>query len=296
MAICTKCGASVEGQFCTSCGTPVSFAGVSGPPPPEPGPPQPPVSQSAAAPVNIAPKKRGPLFWILTGCLGLILVFIAISVSCGLFWWNKAKQAGIDTDLMESNPGLAIAKLLAASNPNIEVLSVDEDEGIIRVRDKKTGKSMTMDLSEAKNGKIVFRDEDNQNLEIQTQGEGDSASIQMSSPDGTARIGAGAAQLPDWLPAYPGAKSGGSIGASSGNGKTGTETFETSDSAEDVASFYERSLKNAGMAVEKTSFAGSDKESMTVISAKSSDEQRSGVISVARKEGKTMVSLSFESK
>lgn len=296
MAFCTKCGASVEGQFCTSCGAPIGVDRVTSPTPSEPSSSPPPVPQSSAPPVNIASRKRGPLFWILGGCLGLIVVFLVISFSCGLFFWKKAKEAGVDVGLMQSNPSLAIAKLLAASNPNIEVLSVDEDQGVVRVRDKETGKTLTMDLSEAKKGKIVFKGDDDQNLEIQTQGEGDSATIQMSSPDGTARVGAGAVQLPSWLPAYPGGKSTGSISASSGEGKTGTETFETGDAPENVVSFYESSLKNAGLTVEKTSFSGSNQESMTILSAKSSDELQKGVITVARKEGKTIVSLSFEAK
>jgi hypothetical protein len=295
MAFCTKCGASVEGQFCPSCGTPVGVAEVSGPPQSVPGPPPPPISQPMPGPVNISSKKRGPLFWILTGCLSLVVVAVIVSASCGLFFWNKVKQAGVDSALLQSNPGLAVAKMLAATNPDIEVVSVDENGGVIRVRDKKTGKSMTMDLSEAKNGKIVFKDDDNQNLEIQTQGKGDSASIEMRSSDGSTRIGAGAVQLPAWLQAYPGAKSTGSFGTSSGEGKAGTEAFETSDSQEKVVSYYESSLKSQGFTVEKTSFS-SGQESTTILSAKSSDEQQTGVITVSRKEGKTIVSLSFESK
>jgi hypothetical protein len=117
----------------------------------------------------------------------------------------------------------------------------------------------------------------------------------MSSPEGTTRIGAGVVQLPSWLPAYPGAKSTGSISASSGEGNTGTETFESGESAERIVSFYESSLKNEGLIVEKTSFS-SDKESTTLLSAKSSDEQRSGLVTVTRKEGKTIISLSFQLK
>ena len=296
MAFCTKCGASVEGQFCPSCGTPVGVAGVPGPPPSEPGPPPPPVSTPSPGPVNIPSKKRGPLFWILTGCLGLIIIAVVISASCGLFVWHKVRQAGVDTALMQSNPGLAVAKMLAATNPDIEVVSVDENEGVIRVRDKKTGKSLTMDLSEAKNGKIVFKDEDNQNLEIQTQGEGDSASIEMRSSEGSAHIGAGAVQLPAWLSAYPGARSKGSIGTNSSKGTAGTESFETSDTLENVVSYYEGSLKNAGMIVEKTPVTNSDGAVATILTAKSSDEKRSSVISITRKEGKTTFSLSFQSE
>jgi hypothetical protein len=296
MAFCTKCGASIEGQFCTNCGTPIGVAGASGPPPETPGSMPPPIPQSPPAPVNIALKKHGPLLWILLGCLGVIVIAGVIAVSCGLFVINKARQAGIDPAMMEKNPGLAVAKMLATMNPDIEVLSVDESRGIIRVRDKKTGKSLTMNLAEAKNGKIVFQDDDNKNLEIQTQGEGDSASIQMRSPEGTVRMGAGAVQLPDWMPAYPGATGTGSFGVNANNGKAGTDTFETSDSVEEVASFYEKALKDGGFEVQKTTMQAPNQESMVILSGDARALKRTASATIASKEGKTVVSLMFEQK
>jgi len=130
------------------------------------------------------------VIWILLGCGGLILIGGIIAISTGVFVVYKAKQAGLDPALMQKNPGLAVAKMVASMSPDTEVLSVDEDHGIIRVRDKKTGKILTMNLEDAKNGKIVFLDEKNQKIEIQARGEGDNASLEVQSPDGTLRMGA----------------------------------------------------------------------------------------------------------
>jgi hypothetical protein len=218
-----------------------------------------------------------------------------IAVSCGLFVFNKVRQAGLDPALMEKDPALAVTKFIAAMNPDIEVISVEEDRGIIRVRDKKTGKSLTMNLAEAKNGKIVFQSDDDQSVEIQTQGEGDNASVQVRGPDGTMRAGAGAAQLPDWMPAYPGARNTGSFGFSANSGKSGTVSFETSDSLDNVVSFYEKALKRNGFAVQKTSMQHPE-GAMVILAGNAEAANRNATATISGKEGKTVIALMFEQK
>ena len=224
------------------------------------------------------------------GCLGVIVIGVIIIVAGGLFVLNKAKQAGIDPVLMQKNPGLAVAKMMAAMNPDIEILGVDEDRGIIRVRNKKDGKTLTMSLAEAKKGKIVFLDEKNQKLEIQVQGEGEKASLEARGPEGALRMG-GAPQLPDWLPPYPGAQAVGTVGASSEQGKAASYGFKTSDSVARVVSFYEDALKKAGLEVQRT---GSP-EAGVVLIANDSSQRTAQIIANHSAEG-TTVSIFFESK
>ena len=292
MAFCTSCGAPVEGTFCTKCGTQVGSPGISSTQAeqsvtPIPPPPQPP----AAAPAS---KKRSPLFWILGGCLVLIVVAGIIAVSTGVF---IARKAGLDPALMKQNPGLAVAKMMATMNPDIEVLSVDEDRGIIRVREKKTGKTMTMNLKDAQNGKIVFQDDQNKNVEIQAQGEGEKASVEIRSSEGTMRMGASAAgQLPDWLPSYPGAEGAGTFGFSAENGNAGSCAFKTGDSVESVASFYEGALKNAGFVVQKTTTQIPGKGSFIMLMAANDNTRRNVHVTAASSEEGTTINLSFETK
>ena len=181
MAFCMKCGATIEGAFCSKCGTPAGLTGDSSVQGGQSVPPPPPSPQPAAA--VPAAKKGRAIFWILGGCLGLIIIAGVIMVATGLF---VAHRAGLDPDLMKRNPSLAVAKMMASMNPELEVISVDESSGVIHVRDKKSGKSLKMNLKEAQKGKIVFQDEENKALEIQSQGEGDNASRWKS----TRRMGA----------------------------------------------------------------------------------------------------------
>jgi hypothetical protein len=290
MAFCEKCGAPVEGAFCTKCGTQIGASGPSSARPEQSVPPIPPPPLPSAP----ASKKRSPLLWVLVGCLGLIVIGIIIVVSTGIF---IARKAGLDPALMKQNPGLAVAKMMATMNPDIEVLSVDEGSGIISVRDKKTGKTMTMNLKDIQKGKIVFKDDKNGNLEIQTHGEGDNAAVEITSSEGTVRAGANAAnQLPAWLPSYPGATAAGTFSFSAKNNNAGSFALKTTDSVEDVASFYESALKNAGFTVEKTATPVSGKGSLVMLGAKDDDTRREAHVIVASKEEGTIINLSFETK
>ena len=119
MAFCANCGARVDGQFCEKCGTRVGA--VAPPSQQAPSPAAPPLYQPpAGAATPPVAKKKGPLFWVLTGCLGIVVIGGILMVAGGLFIWNKAKQAGFDPALMRSNPGLAVAKMMAAVNPDID--------------------------------------------------------------------------------------------------------------------------------------------------------------------------------
>src|SRR5580700_7660222 len=114
MPFCTTCGANVTGAFCPQCGTPISAA-ASAPPPPVQQPsmqPPPYQAQPYGTPPPGAPRKISPLAWVLIVILGLCFLGFASCAAFGLFVAHKVKEAG-------NNPGLAVAKFLAAANPNV---------------------------------------------------------------------------------------------------------------------------------------------------------------------------------
>ncbi len=292
MAFCVQCGSPVEGAFCSKCGAKADMPEASGTPAPPVAP--------AASPIVIppppaqAPKKGRFIFWALGGCLVLIVITAIIIFSTGLF---IARKTGIDSGMLKSNPGIAIAKMMLSGNPDIEIVSVDEDRGIIRVREKKTGKTMTVDLENAQKGKIVFTDEKNQKVEIQTQGEGDNAAVEIKSADGSMRMGADIkGQLPGWLPSYPSAESSGAFVINADQGKSGSFSFKSRDSVETVAAFYEKALKNSGFEIQKTTTEIPNQGSMAIISASDSKTQRTVNLTAARTEEGTMINLTFDAK
>jgi hypothetical protein len=228
MAFCTSCGASVTGAFCRQCGTPVSAASGqgTGATPPAPVPP----AQPAAGAVPVQ-RKTSPLVWVLIVILGLFVLGGIVTVGAGMFFLHKARQAGLDPDLIRRNPGLAVSKMIASANPDVEVLSTDEGAGKITIRDKKTGKVVTMTFDDAKKGRFSFS----------AQGDdGKTASLE---------IGNEADKLPSWVPAYPGANVEGTfaVKGGSGEGNGGSFGFSTSDTPEKVMSFYQDKCKELGI-------------------------------------------------
>ncbi|MGA2263177.1 MAG: zinc ribbon domain-containing protein [Acidobacteriota bacterium] len=296
MAFCTNCGASVEGEFCVKCGTRIGSPEVSSNQSQPSSPASLPTYASSPTPVAPLKKKRGPLFWVLLGCGGLVVIGAVIITASVLYFMHVAKQAGIDPELMKKNPALATAKIMASMNPNIEIVSVDEVHGILKVRDKKTGKIMNMNLADAQKGKISFEDEQGKKVEIQAKGEGDKASLEIKSPEGSLRMGGTGGQLPDWLPSYPRAVGSGTFALNTKEGNAGSFTFLTKDAAADVASFYEEALKNKGFEVQRTPTQAFEKGSVILITAKESSSQRSATVSIAAMPDGTTVNLAFEAK
>src|SRR5262249_49559896 len=128
MAFCTSCGAQVKGAFCEQCGAPASAAaGGAGAAPQQPQMSPTPMTPPQMSPAGMQPvppmatKKSNPLVWILLIIVGLIAVgFVGCVVAVG--WFAR-------------NPGVALAKIITASNPNAEVVSTDSNAKTVTIRD-----------------------------------------------------------------------------------------------------------------------------------------------------------------
>jgi hypothetical protein len=219
MAFCTNCGANVDGAFCSQCGRPI--AQVNGPS----------VSMANARP-DTAPSRRktSPIVWILVAIVGLACVAGAITLAGGLFLVHKAREAGVDADLFRDNPGLAIAKLIAAAHPDTEIVSTDAGSGTVTLRDRRTGKEMTLTFDQVRKGFRFEADEDN----------GRKAAVQL---------GGDAEKVPVEVPVYPGAKVQATFEVD-GNGAGGQGAYEyefsTQDSPSKVFAWYHDKLQEDG--------------------------------------------------
>ncbi|MGD0014035.1 MAG: zinc ribbon domain-containing protein [Bryobacteraceae bacterium] len=275
---CTNCGQTIDTdtRFCPSCGSPAEAPVQAPPPPPQAaayvpptqaasyGQPQaaPPYGQPQAAaygqpqpaayaqPQAAPPerKKTSPIVWILLVIGGLFVVGILAAVLVTGIVVHKAKQAGFDPELLERRPELAFVKLAVAANPDAEIVSIDEGRGIVSIRDKKTGKVVTMNFEQIRNGRISFESE-GQHVSIEGRNEGGEGRMTVTTSEGTAQIGTGVVRLPAWLPAYAGATPQG-FTSQSADTSSGAFAFKTSDSADRVLQFYESELKRAGFTVE----------------------------------------------
>lgn len=233
MAFCTSCGAPVEGRFCVKCGAPAGAAAPAAPPRAAAPAPMP-----AAAP-GAAKKKISPIVWILVGILGLIVLVVVGVVGAGAYLAYKVKQ----------NPALAMTRILTAANPDVEVLSSDAGKGTLTVRDKKTGKVVTMNFDDIKNGRFSVQEEGKEAVTMEARGAGQNGAFQVRSGNQVMNFGANADKVPSWVPTYPGAKMEGTFSMQGGEGEGGSFQLTTSDAAEKVLAHYESALKGGGFKI-----------------------------------------------
>jgi hypothetical protein len=175
------------------------------------------------------------------------------------------------------NPARAVRRLVTATNSNLEVVSTDDGAGTITLRDRRTGKVVTMSFDQARRGNFHFSADD---------GDGRTAEFQVG----------GEVHLPSWLPAYPGSHPRGLFSATGDSGSEGGDaggiSFTTSDSVDQVLSFYEDKAKDADMHVnvrERRSRFGK-------LEAKDEDRGRGFSVEINESRGESNVKLVYGRK
>ncbi|MGH9828200.1 MAG: hypothetical protein ACREDR_33675 [Blastocatellia bacterium] len=213
---------------------------------------------------GVPPQKKGgkTWLWVLGGCGTLIILCVVGFFAVSYFVYYKAKtavkEAGIDPELIQKKPALAAAKAVVAVDPDLELVSSDDDKGTLTIRNKKTGETITVNADDINKGKVTFTKDGKEVGSIEVKSDKDSGSLELKSDQGSAKFGTGIAdKLPSWLPAYPGSNIqwNASINAADG-AHTGDFHFSTNDSANTVADFYSDAFKKAGLSVTTTTATG----------------------------------------
>lgn len=252
-------------------------------PPVPPAPPAP----GAGGPVP-APKKTSPLVWILGGLGGCLVLVIICVVGVGLFVAHKAKQAGLDPDLIKRNPALAAVKLAVAANPDVDLVSTDEGRQQITIREKKTGKTYTMSFDDAKKGKFTFKEDGKEAVTIS----GANGTVEMKSAEGTVRIG-GNAKVPTWVPDYPSSQPQGAFSAQGKDGEGGTFTFKTRDSSDKVVSYYQDQFKSLGMKVTSNITTQNGQSSAGMLIGQDEANKHTVTVVIGTEGGETTVGVTY---
>jgi len=197
-------------------------------------------------------KKSNILLWILGG---FVVLMLGVTAMCGLggyFLMRKAKQSGFDSALLSKNPGYATAKMMVTMNPELDTVSSDDSNGTITVREKKTGKTMTLKFDPDKKTMVVA-DENGKEATVKLNTDGDKGAIEVQSSDGTVKFGAtGNNQIPAWIPTYPGSSPQGTFSSQTKDGGQSTFAFKTKDAPSAVMSYYQDQLKSGGFTITMT--------------------------------------------
>jgi len=210
--------------------------------------------------MGVPPKKSNVLAWVLGG-LGGCLVLVVIIVACvGFFALRTAKK----------HPALAVAKIMTATNPDIEMVSVDEGRQELTVRDKKSGKTYTMSVEDAKNGKFTMKEDGKTTLTV-----------------------GGKAKLPSWVPDYPGSDPQGAFTAAGADGEGGSFTFKTRDGSDKVVQYYQDQFKTLGMKVTSNVTTQDGKSSAGMLSAQDEANKHTVTVVLGTDNGETGVSVTY---
>jgi len=259
-------------------------------------PPTPQTPGAASAPPPAPQQGSGTklILWIVGIVVGLLLIGFASCAVLGFYAVHKVKQAGFDSDLMKTNPALATAKMAVTMNPDTEVVSSDDKAGTITVRDKKTGKVITMKFDPQKKA-MVITDETGKTTSLTTTGEGANAGMEVKSSEGTMKMGSTADKAPDWVPVYPGSTPQATFSSTTAQEQTGSYAFVTRDPAEKVVSFYGDSLKSAGFAVSNM-ISNSEGKTGGMISGEDKASKRTVVIGLGTENDGTHVNVTYSVK
>jgi hypothetical protein len=226
-------------------------------------------------PVPGAPaKKTSPLVWILGG---LVVLMFGGMLTCGIVGFlaiRAVKNAGFDPDLMQRNPGLAMAKMAAALHPDLQTVSTDERAGTITMREKSTGKLVTFKFDPDRKTLVVTGD-DGKQVSIGVTGDDKSGAVTVQSAEGSVRFGAGG-KVPEWVPVYPGASPEGNYSAQTPQGEQNSFSFKTQDAPSKVLSYYQDQLKSAGLTLTQSIASGEG----GMVSAENGDKSRTVVVTV----------------
>jgi hypothetical protein len=136
-------------------------------------------------------------------------------------------------DEFAANPEKAGAELVVRTHPDLDLVSQDDGAGEMTVRNNKTGETMTLSYQDVAEGRLT-----------------------VTGPDGTTtQIGAGSVdQAPAWVPRLPNAQSAVSVFHSeSGSQISGSLSFETASTLDEVEKFLEQAASDAGLSAGSSS-------------------------------------------
>jgi len=246
-------------------------------PPPPPGAP--------------APKKgMGPLGWIAIGCGAIAVLGILAFAVGGYIFKKKVIDPAMD------NPAMAAAEVIIRANPDLELVSSDPDKNTLTVKNTKTGEVVTINAEDIQEGKITFETAEGK-TEVDASSSGDSGAVRVTGPEGAEVTWGGEApkDLPSWVPIYPGSDVQAALDATNAEGRTVSLTATSGDGIDDLIPYYEQSLKEAGLTVNKTTME-TNGEPSAILTGNSEDNKKTITVMIGTQDGKTVASINFNAQ
>lgn len=228
---------------------------------------------------------RGVAFLRFLGwVVAVILLGLVAMAGLGFYWMHKAKEAGLNPELIRKNRDLAAAELAVIRSGEVRVLSRNDAAGTMVVRDKKTGKTTSLKFDPATKSMVAASEQAKPTKAVTDP---NSAAPPVKNSGESLNINPGGIDIPSWVPVYPGASPQNNTSVNDNQKQSGTYTFISGDAPDKLLSYYSDQLASAGMKLIKSS--APDK---TTLSAQ--DSSRTVLITVSGSGDGTHVSVSYE--
>jgi len=220
---------------------------------------------------------------------GIIIIAVVV-ISGGVFLSKKAKEDGIDADLLKKNPALA------AANPELELVNVDEDSRTMTIRNKETGERLKVDFEDIEKGRISFETEEGE-MTIKADEAGASAKIKDEEGETESvefGISSDRSEIPDWIPVFKGNLNV-SFTGSDQEMSAGNFSIETDAKPKEIQDFYVTRLEKQGLSVEisTSEFGGSQ---LTNLTFSDEDDKRHVSINIQEQDDKSMITVHYQIK
>jgi hypothetical protein len=184
---------------------------------------------------------------------------------------------------LEDSPARTMAETVIRMNPELELLSTDDDAGTITFRSSETGEEATLNFEDIAQGRFTMTTSEGE-VSIDASAAVDAApgavgsaaggGVTFSGPDGQIRLGGSISldELPDWVPVYPGSEDA-QVGymTSTAAGPSGMMTGTTNDAPQQVADHYRDAFTDNSFTVANESSTQSGTTELILISAAGDD-------------------------
>lgn len=229
----------------------------------------------------VPPQKKGlsPLAWVGIGCGALVLIGVLVVGGMAIVGGMFVKK---QVEKFEKNPTMAAAELMVRANPDLELVKSDAEKSTLTIRDKKTGETLTINAEDAKEGKWTFSDGKGKTANVNVSAEGLQVTNEKGEVTTLGAVEGGPKNLPSWVPVYPGGTVQGTMDSTSSEGRAVAFTVASTNSVDEMASFYESKLKEAGLTVEKTNVSSNDQASTSILNGKSGDGKREVMVMISK--------------
>ena len=244
---------------------------------------------------NVQQKKGlGPLAWVGIGCGVLVLIVIIAIVAGGYFVAGKVKDVAQD---FKDNPELASARMIVKMNPELEEVSYDEKAGTITVREKKTGKTMTANFEDIKEGKFSLTDDKGETVTFESSQGEEGGSMKVTSEDGSWEVSneTEAKDIPEWIPVPEGGKSSAHSKFDTAEEISGSLLITSTEPVAILTKFYKESLEGKGLTVSSQEFAGGSGDS-AILTGIDEAKGRNVTVTIGRDQEVTTCSIIYSTK